>query len=393
MPMIRRRLDFIRSVPAGWLLIFLPCLLLSAAEEKFFPIGLYGFDIRRTNDLAVLRAAGFNCVQTYHSNAGSMLPFLDACQTEGLRAIVPAGVTAGEPWREAALSDHVARLESSPSLLAWHLADEPDYNRIPPVAISKLRDALTRTRTRIPSALVIGDGKSAGDYAATTDILIVDWYPIPHLPLASFGLAVRQGRLAAGPGKPVWALAQAFDWAKDFPRSRKLDVGGFPSETELRAMALLAVVEGASGVFFFAHRSNPGAIPITERPSDWRCVSSVARALADWSPLLAAPTVWSPVDQAVDTDRVRWRNALGDEALQIARKRLAKKHGPFAPGDYLLVVNTTREKRKTRLRAPGLRDVPVSRVGENEPAAIIRGWIEDEFGAYATRVYGPLPLE
>ena len=121
-------------------------------------------------------------------------------------------------------------------------------------------------------------------------------------------------------------------------------------------MALLGVVEGASGLFFFVHQSGKSLKPITQREEDWNRLKPVVQELARQAPLLAAPTIWSPVKQRIEKDKLRWRNVLGDEALQVARKRLKEDKEGFAAGDYLLVVNTTSELRASQLWVSGLKD-------------------------------------
>src|SRR6185369_1633743 len=65
---------------------------------------------------------------------------------------------------------------------AWHLQDEPDVANTPvPVLESRARRVKEWDPTR-PDALVIGQGGAARKYGAIGDILMLDWYPVPHLP-------------------------------------------------------------------------------------------------------------------------------------------------------------------------------------------------------------------
>lgn len=371
------------------LAMFLPIPVPSS--QDFFPIGIYAFDVAHTNDLRLLRDAGFNCVQTYNQDIKTLRILLDACEFMGLKALAYPGTSAGSSFDAQQAETAVAKLDKSPALLAWYLIDEPDYTKVHPADVEKIRITLQCAESHTPSALVLGEGKSAGFYASCADILMVDWYPIPHLPLASFGLAVRQCRLAAGDKKPLWSVVQAFDWAEIFPRAKQLAAGGFPTEQELRAMALLSVIEGANGVFFYAYQANRLNQPITQRPEDWNRLRSTSLMLSRLSPILSSPSVWSPVDLWIAPDQLRWRSATGDEAIQVARKRLSKSTPHFDRGDYLLAVNTTPEKRKSRLRTPDMNGVRVGLAGEEKFLPLVEGWIEDEFEPYATRVYGPLP--
>ncbi len=365
--------------------------LLRAGSADQFPIGMYGLTMACTNDFPILKDAGFNCVQSYRGFE-PLDGFMKECERHGFKLLISPGTSAGPSFNENTMKNFVARTGTSAPLLGWYMIDEPDFQKIAPTDVERCRNALKSTGTKFPSVIVLSDGKSAGFYASTADILMVDWYPIPHLPLASFGTAVRQGRFAAGPDKPVWGVVQAFDWVSLFPRAGRLNASRFPSRQEMRALALLGVVEGASGLFFFVHQDGERLEPITQRGEDWNRLKPVVQELARQAPVLGSPTIWSPVKQHIEKDKLRWRNVLGDEALQAARKRLKEDREGFVAGDYLLVVNTTSEQRASQIWVPGLKDGEVKVDGKDEPATIHNGWIMDDFEPYATRIYGPLPL-
>ncbi len=52
---------------------FLPT---NAASAEFFPIEIYGIEAGHTNDLPVLQAAGFNCVQSYQHDVQTLKSLL-----------------------------------------------------------------------------------------------------------------------------------------------------------------------------------------------------------------------------------------------------------------------------------------------------------------------------
>ena len=362
-------------------LILLTVFLPTAFAEEMV-IGLYGVNPGDEKNLPKIQKAGFNTIHTYQSDA-DWAPFLDACAKQKIRAVIPPGSGPRD------FISAVAKTGSHPSLLAWYLVDEPDYKNDPPERTASMASELRATGTRVPIALVLGDGRAAGGYARIPDILMVDWYPIPHLPLASFGLAVRQCRFAAGPEKPLWGVVQAFDWTdfpESFPRSAQLGIRGYPTEAELLAMSYLNFVEGGTGIFFFGYNYTNRA------PERWTALCNVSRELRRQAKILSAPTVWSQLDLWIDRDRPRWRNELGDAALQACRKRVPQTSGSVPAGDYLLVVNTTREERESGLRVPNLPDQPISVVGSTRSVPVRKGWIRDTFEPLAVRIYGPLPL-
>jgi hypothetical protein len=377
-----------------WIFIFGNFLLGVGSAENLshglnFPIGLYGVSLSSTNDLHALKEAGFNCVQAGDRTVEKLAPFLKFCEEVELKAVVVPGAFVGEGYDAKNWNEMKDRLNPYSSLFAWNLCDEPDFNRIDPDLIRLWNRAFKKLIPQRPTALVLGNGQAAKDYAGITDILMVDWYPVPHLPLASFGLAVRQARLAVGSGREVWGVVQAFDWSEVSPKAKRLNLGKFPSEAELWAMSFLGIVEGASGLFFYSHTSFSKFEPLTPSNVRWRALSHVSRKLALFAPLFSAKTVWCPIQISTEPDQPQWRNPLGDLALQICCKELGEGRGAFAANRYVLVVNTMPERRKKKVKTALFEGKRVVEWSDGTPQQIqvVDGWIEEEFEPYGTRIY------
>ncbi|MDE2236553.1 MAG: hypothetical protein KGK30_01570 [Elusimicrobia bacterium] len=172
-------------------------------------------------------------------------------------------------------------------------------------------------------ALVVGDGRTAARYAPAADIMMVDWYPVPHLPLESVGWNVRWTIEGSG-GRPVWAVVQAMNW-KDYRQHdpSKPRIGRFPTYTEMRFMAYDAIAEGASGIWFYSYRRPDGSLR-SENPEHWGRVTAVVAELAFVRKLVArARPLPSPVPEA--------------PAFAGLVGRAWERHGE----DYALIVNAS----------------------------------------------------
>jgi hypothetical protein len=185
----------------------------------FFPLGI--FSVRDTNDLATVKHAGFNLVTGPVSQE-----YLDAARRAGLAVLCSPGTTAGPEFDPALARQAVARFDRHPALWGWYLVDEPDLNWISPDDVRQAHQYLKSLHARKPTALVLYQGASGLNYANIADLTMIDRYPVPWLPLASFGQNVRMMRLALGKDKPLLAVIQAFDWSY-YPEN-------LPGEKDLR---------------------------------------------------------------------------------------------------------------------------------------------------------------
>ena len=249
-----------------------------------FPLCMYG--VNRPQDVPLIKKAGFTCLQTYRTNPAELAALAKAARKNGLKVLFrPEGVIGSAYEKEA----------RNWPVLAWYLVDEPDVNRWTRERVERVREKNRQAFPNHPTALVIGQGKTATPFYDLTDILMVDWYPVPHLELRSFGDNVRwakEGQAAYGAGaRPLWGVAQAFDW-KEFPQNRSDDdrIGRFPAQEEIRFMSYDGIVNGADGLFYFifttkAEDGTPRPLPEV-RPAWWARVSAVSREIAALRPVL-----------------------------------------------------------------------------------------------------------
>ena len=74
--------------------------------------------------------------------------------------------------------------------------------RTPPWQVAMDQRLFKAHAARKTTSLVLFDGVHARDYGAIPDILMVDSYPIPWMPLAHFSQHMTWARSIAGPAKP-----------------------------------------------------------------------------------------------------------------------------------------------------------------------------------------------
>ena len=232
-----------------------------------FPIGLYG--VPSPSDIPEIAAAGFSHILPASDELVEQKALAKAAATASIAfvAIPPSPPT----------SDYMAAIRP---VSAWYLSDEPDVNHVSPGDIQRQAEEIRRRAPASKIVLVVGNGIRAADFSKSVDAVLVDWYPVPHLPLSSLGDQITSARLS-GPGKPIIAVLQAMDW-RDYQQRdpHKPRVGRFPTLLEMRFMAYQAIVRGAAGVYFFEFRkrSTPGKT-LLDSPEQWQALRRISLEL------------------------------------------------------------------------------------------------------------------
>ena len=154
-----------------FILLFNVCLVFAD-----FPIGIYG--VNNPEDIKIVKEAGFNTIQTYNSSPEKLKLLADEAKKQKVWLVIPSNKIIKKDFDE--------ETETWP-VLAWYIFDEPDVVKI---SREKLNTLDINTKNVFPKAktvFVIGQGKTEIPYYDLADVLMVDWYPVPHLPLESFG--------------------------------------------------------------------------------------------------------------------------------------------------------------------------------------------------------------
>ncbi len=270
------------------LLFSLGCLFLSAAlTAGSFPLCMYG--VNDTKYLKMLKKAGFNCVQTYSKDAAYLRDL--AKKAKKLKMTIV-------PMPEGPIRARIVQEATSWPIKAWYIYDEPDIARLAP---QKLRNIESNTNAALPgapTAFVLSKGVNAKSYYDVADILMVDWYPVPHLQLDSFGQQIRDIKDILKEknldDKPVWGVVQSFDW-REYKQYRPDNdrIGRFPAQKEMLFMALHGLMEGMSGVFFFTFNSLKVPLPQAS-PENWDRVVETATILKKFMPIFEEGKILTP---------------------------------------------------------------------------------------------------
>ena len=261
---------------SGSLIALLPLILAGLISPttvtRDFPIGVYGVSPKELRPIA---ESGFTHVLSASKSAEAQIALAKAAKRAGLSLIGYPQTLLPAP-------------SSGIPIAAWYLSDEPDVNNESPEDISRQAAEMRAKDSGTPLVLVVGDGSRAAECASHVDAVMVDWYPIPHLPLSSLGDHIATA-VSQVPNKPIWAVVQAMDW-RDYPQRdpKKKPIGRFPAKAEIRFMAYDAIVNGAAGIFFFEVRvrSRTG-YTLLDSPEHWAALRHVSRELSLLRPILA----------------------------------------------------------------------------------------------------------
>lgn len=152
----------------------------------------------------------------------------------------------------------VAQIEKyldNDTIIAWYLIDEPDIweekGTVPKGWTISQAKRLYKVDKRHRIYIVLCKPFIFEKYAHIPDVLAVDPYPVPSLPLTHVSYMVDRGIETAQP-KPVWLIPQAFRHGKPLPNG-KWWWNRFPKPEEERLMVYLGLSHGAKGVIYFTY--------------------------------------------------------------------------------------------------------------------------------------------
>jgi hypothetical protein len=343
----------------------------------FFPLGIYAAG--STNSLQEIRSAGFNLVTGPASRE-----FLQAAERHQLHVLAAIPAIPGRSFSSSQIKSTVRRHDSNPNLWAWYVVDEPDLNGISPADVAQANRAVKRFG-RKPTALVLYSGSEALHYAPIPDIMMIDRYPVPWLPLANFSQHVRLARFAAGPKKPLIAVIQAFDWNYHPELLGNRPNLRVPTYEEIRCMTYSALAEGANGLFYYAY--DDGKWRMSDHPETWDALRKVAGEVNQRLPLFTARHPWSGVYVTYSDWVSGWNESL-NSAVTTALLEVNAGNSTVKKGRYVLSVNTTGRTLKFQVHLP-ITPGSIEVFEEDRNLMLSDGVFSDEIGPYAVHIYGP----
>lgn len=188
-----------------------------------------------------------------------------------------------------------------PGHAGWYVMDERSFAEVP-----RHFRQLQVLRSADPGRFTYGVSNRPEEVACWRDALDVfglDPYPLMNMragrPLSEVGAWTRAGVEATQGSRPVWTVIQFFQgWSTD----------RWPTEAELRTMSLMAIAEGARGVFYWSYGNRALASVRDEKQREeyWQRLVRVTRELRSLEPALVAADAPQAV-RAVSEPRLRWR--------------------------------------------------------------------------------------
>lgn len=250
----------------------LPGFTPKPTDKNFFPIGIFG--VTRPESVPLIKAAGFNTVQSYASKPEQVAALAAACARNDIKLVVSPFSVIKSPYDDAARRKW--------PVLAWYLHDEPDIDGTTPAQLFLKYMEVKNWSQDQRSVFVVSEGKAAVAFGKSADAVMVDWYPVPHLPLESAGMQVdttaKALQLIDLPHKPVWAVLQAFNWLY-YPQHSKNRIGRYPTAQEMRFMTYHSILAGAKGIFYFTFTNRQTGLPITEYPEPWHGLTGTVKEI------------------------------------------------------------------------------------------------------------------
>jgi len=343
----------------------------------FFPFGFYCEPPPQLAQLEEEVVRGFNVVSPPFPNGPPGLAerrsYLDRAAQLGMKVNYPLGgvsVLGAGPdatAREQALRAEVESVRDHPGLLGWYLCDEPDGSNTPPEELVRSYRIVRELDPYHPITMVFMAPEPASQFAAATDVVMTDPYPIPDGPVTVVHDAIALLVSEFDGEKPVWLVPQAFGGNEWWERE--------PTAAEERVMTYLGLIHGATGVVYYVRHGLNG---FPKSTIAWGECSRLALEGAELTPAL-----------------------LSHEARPRARSSTSSIHvGAWSDRGmiYVLAANTENRPQVMRLEVEGVRGRGEAKaIFENRTVPFSRGVIEDMIDAYGTRAYqlpvGPTPTE
>ncbi len=348
-------------------------------DANFFPIGVW---LQHPRNAAAYSAVGINTyVGLWKAPSEEQLAQLEA---HGLYVIA-------EPSKEA------RSLPNAHVIRAWLQADEPDNAQangrggygdciLPEEVVRRYRVMQEFDRTRpvflnfgqaVANPKWFGRGSKCSRIAPEAyyrpasrgaDIVSFDIYPAAeerqgHVmgKLELVGQGVANLRQWSQPGQPVWAAIETTHI--NHPSRR-------PLPHEVKSEVWMALIHGASGIFYFAHEWQPSFREdgLFRYPDIVREIARVNAQIGGLAPVLNSASL--PNRVTVDAG--------------VAIATLVKHHGDAT---YVFAVNMENKPAKARLALSGIGGPYAVVLGEDRLIKLEGGAIGDEFDAYGVRLY------
>lgn len=157
-----------------------------------------------------------------------------------------------------AIRERATVLTDKPGLFGWYLMDEPTIHGASPDTMLRAYRAVKEVDKDHPVVTTICNTGRLHDFADSTDVIMVDTYPVSISPLFTMAVPIETALAVTNGRKAVWAAVQVHN--QDNHRIRRgaedahmITTPRRPTVREIRCMTYLAIAHGASGILFYAY--------------------------------------------------------------------------------------------------------------------------------------------
>lgn len=205
-------------------------------HSDFFPIGAYGAN---AGNLAEMRALGMNTAVIDMTKEN-----IEACLLLNMRC------TFAVPRDPEKLLQAFQSLQPllAQGPLSFYVNDEPEIHSFPEGEAEDIQRIIKQHSPRAATNMAIVRPQAIPFYKQAADYFMLDQYPVPHMPMTWLAESMDEAARHVGRGR-LQSVIQAFGDARHA-------AGGWPrlpTYEEMNCLALLSVVHGSRGIYFFAY--------------------------------------------------------------------------------------------------------------------------------------------
>ena len=296
--------------------------------QPFFPFGFYNvsWTIPAEERLAMVRDVakwGYNAVhvgmRSDEYDGDGYGAFLDACAKLGIRVITE--------FAESKAESVVRKYRGKAAVMGWNPGDEPAPKGITPQEMFRRYDTFKQIDPDHIAYTVICVPSQYANYAAGTDVLAPDPYPVPRAPVDVVYRRFKEAKAAANKvDTALWAVGQAFGGQK---YDQKGSWPRWPDPREFRGMSYLSLMAGAKGIIYYTYYD--GSFDIRQAPDLLEAVQKFPAEMRDMVPFILDGKGELLAEDADGVYAMVW--TLGAERRLVvvnARDKEAKVDLPFS---------------------------------------------------------------
>ena len=300
--------------------------------KPFFPLGFYDVSwmvpveqrLRMAQDIAQW---GYNTIhvgiQGPENKGDGYGAFLDSCARLGVRVITEF---SGDPLPV------IEKYRGKPAVLGWNPGDEPAPKGITPQEMFRRYDNFKQIDPDHIAYTVICVPSQYANYAAGTDVLAPDPYPVPRRPFDDVYRRFKEAKAAANKvDTALWAVGQAFG-------GQKYDKKGAwprcPDAREFRGMSYLALMAGVKGIIYYTYYD--GSFDILKAPDLLEAVKAFPAELRGLIPFVLDGKGELLAEDKDGVYAMAWTRGSERRLVVVnARDKEAEVSLPFAGGQVL----------------------------------------------------------